>query len=117
MGRVEFVILPLVAVLLLLVFGSVVAALLPLAVGGLAMATAIAGTLLLARATSVSIYAPNIVSMIGLGVAIDYSLFVVSRFREEIRTGRCRRRSPARWPPPAARSSSRDSPWPSVCSA
>src|SRR5262249_34173630 len=50
-GRVERVILPLVAVLLLLVFGSVVAALLPLAVGGLAMVTAIAGTFLLARAT------------------------------------------------------------------
>jgi RND superfamily putative drug exporter len=84
-GRVEMVVLPLVAVLLLLVFGSVVAALLPLAVGGLAMAMAIAGTFLLARVTSVSIYAPNIVSMIGLGVAIDYSLFVVSRFREELR--------------------------------
>lgn len=84
-GRVEFVVLPLVAALLLLVFGSVVAALLPLAVGGLAMTMAIAGTFLLARATSVSIYAPNIVSMIGLGVAIDYSLFVVSRFREELR--------------------------------
>ena len=83
-GRVEVVILPLVAVLLLLVFGSVVAALLPLAVGGLAMASAIAGTFLLAHVTSVSIYAPNIVSMIGLGVAIDYSLFVVSRFREEL---------------------------------
>ena len=85
LGRVEMVILPLVAVLLLLVFGSVVAALLPLAVGGLAMASAIAGTFLLARSVSVSIYAPNIVSMIGLGVAIDYSLFVVSRFREELR--------------------------------
>ena len=83
-GRVEVVILPLVAVLLLLVFGSVVAATLPLAVGGLAMAWAIAGTFLLARVGSVSIYAPNIVSMIGLGVAIDYSLFVVSRFREEL---------------------------------
>ena len=83
-GRVEVVILPLVAVLLLLVFGSLVAALLPLAVGGFAMASAIAATFLLARTASVSIYAPNIVSMIGLGVAIDYSLFVVSRFREEL---------------------------------
>jgi RND superfamily putative drug exporter len=83
-GRVELVILPLVAVLLLLVFGSVVAALLPLAVGGLAIASAVAGTFLLAHTVSVSIYAPNIVSMIGLGVAIDYSLFVVSRFREEL---------------------------------
>ena len=84
LGRVELFILPLVAVLLLLVFGSVVAALLPLAVGGLAIAGAMAGTLALARFVSVSIYAPNIVSMIGLGVAIDYSLFLVSRFREEI---------------------------------
>jgi RND superfamily putative drug exporter len=84
-GRVEAVILPLVALLLLLVFGSVVASLLPLVVGGLAMATAMGGTLLLTHAVSVSVYAPNIVSMIGLGVAIDYSLFVVSRFREEIR--------------------------------
>jgi RND superfamily putative drug exporter len=85
LGRVEALILPAVAVLLLLVFGSVVAAALPLAVGALAMTGALAGTFMLARCVSVSIYAPNIVSMIGLGVAIDYSLFVVSRFREEIR--------------------------------
>jgi uncharacterized membrane protein YdfJ with MMPL/SSD domain len=84
LGRVEIVILPLVALLLLLVFGSVVAAALPLVVGGLAIAGAMAGTFLLSHVLSVSIYAPNIVSMIGLGVAIDYSLFVVSRFREEI---------------------------------
>jgi RND superfamily putative drug exporter len=83
--RAELVILPLVVVLLLLVFGSVVAALLPLAVGALSMAGAIAATLLMARYTSVSVYAPNIVTMIGLGVASDYSLFSVSRFREEIR--------------------------------
>jgi uncharacterized membrane protein YdfJ with MMPL/SSD domain len=85
LGRVEALILPAVAVLLLLVFGSVVAAALPLAVGALAMTGAMAITFLLTRCVSVSIYAPNIVSMIGLGVAIDYSLFVVSRFREEIR--------------------------------
>jgi len=85
LGRVEMLILPAVAALLLLVFGSVVAAALPLAVGALAMTGAMATTLMLARFVSVSIYAPNIVSMIGLGVAIDYSLFVVSRFREEIR--------------------------------
>ena len=83
--RAELVILPVVVVLLLMVFGSVVAALLPLAVGALSMAGAIAATLLMARYTSASVYAPNIVTMIGLGVAIDYSLFIVSRFREEIR--------------------------------
>jgi RND superfamily putative drug exporter len=85
LDRAEWVILPVVAALLLLVFGSVVAALLPLAVGALSMAAALAGTYWMARYTSVSVYAPNIVTMIGLGVAIDYSLFIVSRFREEIR--------------------------------
>ena len=85
LGRVEMVILPVVAVLLLFVFGSAVATALPLAVGALAMTGALSVTLVLSRFVSVSIYAPNIVSMIGLGVAIDYSLFVVSRFREEIR--------------------------------
>jgi putative drug exporter of the RND superfamily len=53
-------------------------------VGILAVAGGFVGTLLLARLMDVSIYATNIVTMIGLGVAIDYSLFVVSRFREEV---------------------------------
>jgi putative drug exporter of the RND superfamily len=83
--RSELVVLPLVLVLLLLVFGSVVAAALPVVVGVLAVAIGMAGTLLLGRVTPVSGYAINIVSMIGLGVAIDYSLFVVTRFREEMR--------------------------------
>jgi RND superfamily putative drug exporter len=84
LARAELVILPVVAVFLLLAFRSVIAALLPLGVGVLAMIGGIAGVELLARHMSVSAYAPNIVTMIGLGVAIDYSLFIVSRFREEI---------------------------------
>jgi RND superfamily putative drug exporter len=76
--------LPVVLILLLLVFGSLVAAGLPLGVGVLAMAGGFAGTLLLARYTHVSSYSMNIITMIGLGVAIDYSLLVVNRFREEI---------------------------------
>jgi len=84
LARAELVILPVVALFLLLAFGSVVAALLPLGVGVLAMMGGMAGVELLARRMSVSAYAPNIVTMIGLGVAIDYSLFIVSRFREEI---------------------------------
>jgi RND superfamily putative drug exporter len=83
--RSELVVLPVVLVLLLLVFGSGVAAMLPVVVGVLAVAVGLAGTLLLGRVTPVSGYAANIVSMIGLGVAIDYSLFVVTRFREELR--------------------------------
>jgi putative drug exporter of the RND superfamily len=83
--RSELVVLPLVLVLLLLVFGSGVSAMLPVVVGVLAVALGLAGTVLLGRITPVSGYASNIVSMIGLGVAIDYSLFVVTRFREEMR--------------------------------
>jgi RND superfamily putative drug exporter len=83
--RAELLVLPLVLVLLLLVFGSAAAASLPILVGVLAVAVGLAGTLLLGRVTPVSAYASNIVSMIGLGVAIDYSLFIVSRFREELR--------------------------------
>src|SRR5918997_827979 len=76
---------PALALLMLLfVFGSVVAAGLPIGVGVLAVTGGFVGTLLLARVMDVSIYATNIVTMIGLGVAIDYSLFVVSRFREEV---------------------------------
>ncbi|HEU4371508.1 MAG TPA: MMPL family transporter [Methylomirabilota bacterium] len=83
--RSELVVLPLVLGLLLFVFGSAVAAVLPLLVGVLAVALGLAGTGLLARLTPVSAYAGDIVSMVGLGVAIDYSLFVVSRYRGELR--------------------------------
>lgn len=82
--RCEIVTIPLVLILLLVVFGSGAAASLPLLVGGLAMTVGMAGMLLLSRVTPVSIYATNLVSMIGLGVAVDYALFVVSRFREEM---------------------------------
>jgi putative drug exporter of the RND superfamily len=82
--RAEVVSLPLALLMLLFVFGSVIAAGLPIGVGVLAVTGGFVGTLLLARAMDVSIYATNIVTMIGLGVAIDYSLFVVSRFREEV---------------------------------
>lgn len=85
--RAEIVSLPLALILLLLVFGTVVAALLPLGVGVLAVVGGIAGTFMLTRFTDVSQYALNVVTLIGLGVAIDYSLFVVNRFREELRRG------------------------------
>jgi len=84
--RAELVVLPAVLVFLVVVFGSVVAAALPLAVGLLGVAAGTAVTGLLARVMPVSAYAANVVSMIGLGVAIDYSLFVVSRYREELST-------------------------------
>ena len=85
--RAELVSLPLSLILLLLIFGAVVAAALPLGVGVLAILGGLAGTLLLARVTDVSQYALNIVTLIGLGVAIDYSLFVVNRYRDELAAG------------------------------
>jgi RND superfamily putative drug exporter len=85
--RAETVSLPVALVLLLLVFGSVVAALVPLGVGVLAVVGGIAGMFLVARVTDVSVYALNVVTLIGLGVAIDYSLFITNRFREEMRRG------------------------------
>jgi RND superfamily putative drug exporter len=89
--RAETVSLPLALVLLLIVFGTVVAALIPLGVGILAVLGGIAGMFLLARITDVSVYAENIVTLIGLGVAIDYSLFITNRFREELHRGRTTR--------------------------
>ena len=88
--RAEVVALPLALLLLLLVFGAVVAALIPLGTGLLAVMSGIAGMFLLSKITGVSVYAQNVVTLIGLGVAIDYSLFVTSRFREELLRGRSR---------------------------
>jgi predicted RND superfamily exporter protein len=88
--RAEVVALPLALILLLVVFGAVVAALIPLGTGLLAVMSGIAGMFLLSHITDVSVYAQNVVTLIGLGVAIDYSLFVTSRFREELRRGRDR---------------------------
>jgi len=83
----EKISLPVALVLLLIVFASIPAALLCLLVGGVAVVGGIGATFALSRVTSVSIYALNIVTLIGLGVAIDYSLFIVNRFREELRRG------------------------------
>jgi putative drug exporter of the RND superfamily len=84
LSRAEVISLILVVPLLLIVFGTVISMLLPLGVGGLAVVGGLAGVGLLARVTDVSTYAQNIVTLIGLGVAIDYSLFIVNRFREEL---------------------------------
>src|ERR1700694_1472664 len=86
--RAEVVSLVVVVMLLLIVFGTVVSALLPLGVGGVAVVGGLAAVGVLARFTDVSTYATNIVTLIGLGVAIDYSLFIVNRFREELAAGR-----------------------------
>ena len=86
--RAELITLPLVAVLLVVFFRGVVVALLPLLVGGFAVAQALASIRLLTHFGDVSIFAMNIVTFVGLGVAIDYSLFMTSRFRDELALGK-----------------------------
>jgi RND superfamily putative drug exporter len=87
LSRALSISIPAMLVLLLLVFGSLVAAGLPLGVGILAVAGASTATLILARFTDVLPQSSEVVIMIGLGVAVDYSLFIVSRFREELHAG------------------------------
>ncbi|MDQ3740285.1 MAG: MMPL family transporter, partial [Actinomycetota bacterium] len=79
---------PIVALVLLAVFGSFAAAVLPLALG--AGAVIVTGALIyfLSLATEMSVFVTNMASMIGIGVAVDYSLFVLARYREEVRAGR-----------------------------
>ncbi len=90
LARAETVTLPVTLILLLLIFGTVVAASLPLGIGICTIVGGLAGTFLLSRVTDVSQYALNIVTLIGLAVAIDYSLFIVTRFRDELAAGKSR---------------------------
>jgi RND superfamily putative drug exporter len=85
--RAESIALPITLVLLLLVFGSVVAASLPLAIGALSVVGTFAVLRILTTFTDLSIFSLNLTTAMGLGLAIDYSLFVVSRYREELRAG------------------------------
>ncbi|HET7519948.1 MAG TPA: MMPL family transporter, partial [Candidatus Limnocylindria bacterium] len=81
----EMVSLPIALLILLAVFGTLVAAGLPILMAGLALPTVFAVVSLLAKQLEMSIFVNNLASMIGLALAIDYSLFMVSRFREELR--------------------------------
>ncbi len=85
--RAEVAAIPLVAVLLFFVFGGVVAASLPAIIGGLSILGALGIMRLIADVTPVHFFAQPVVTLIGLGIAVDYGLFIVSRFREEIAEG------------------------------
>ncbi|MEU3454596.1 MMPL family transporter [Micromonospora sp. NPDC006766] len=85
--RAEALAMPILFLLLALIFRNLLAALLPVAVGGLAIVGSLAGLRLLAQFTDISIFAVNVVTLLGLGLAVDYSLFMVSRFREELGAG------------------------------
>jgi RND superfamily putative drug exporter len=84
----ERVALPIAFVLLLLVFASVVAAMTPLVLALVAVPTALAGVYVIAVHTPTSVFVLNIATAVGLGISIDYSLFLVRRFREEVAAGR-----------------------------
>ncbi|MGW2964693.1 MMPL family transporter, partial [Streptomyces sp. NPDC001220] len=83
----ELIAIPLTLILLLFVFGSVVAALLPLAIAVIAILGSFAELSLLADVTSVSNTATNLTTALGLGLGIDYGLLMISRFREQLATG------------------------------
>jgi RND superfamily putative drug exporter len=85
--RAETITFPIVLVLLILVFGSVVAAGLPLAVAGISVVGTLLVLFLLTLVTDVSIFSINLTTALGIGLGIDYSLFIVSRFREEMQAG------------------------------
>ncbi|MEV5839360.1 MMPL family transporter [Nocardia sp. NPDC052112] len=85
--RMEILAIPAVAVLLFFIFGGVVAAALPLIVGGLTVIGAWGIVRFVTQFTEVNSFVSPVVSMIGLGLAIDYGLFIVSRFREELAEG------------------------------
>ncbi|MEV0384363.1 MMPL family transporter [Nonomuraea sp. NPDC050643] len=87
LARAEAISMPVLLVLLVVVFGSLVAAGLPLLVGLLSVLGALVLLRLLTEVTEVSVFSLNVVTMLGLGLAIDYSLFVLKAFREEIAAG------------------------------
>jgi uncharacterized membrane protein YdfJ with MMPL/SSD domain len=83
-ARAEGLSMPIVFILCLVIFGSVVSALMPALVGGVAVFGAFAFVRGITLATNVSVFAINVITLLGMGLAIDYALFVVSRFREEL---------------------------------
>jgi RND superfamily putative drug exporter len=88
LARAEMIAIPLTLLLLLFVFGGVVAAGLPVVVGAVSVFGAFMVLWTVTQFTDVSIFSINLVTALGLGLAIDYSLFIVSRFREERGRGR-----------------------------
>ncbi|MDT0446614.1 MMPL family transporter [Streptomyces johnsoniae] len=86
--RGEMLAFPILLVILVLIFGSLVAAALPLIVGALTIMLSMGMMWALAGVTDLSVFAVNVVTLLGLGLAVDYSLLMVNRYREELAAGR-----------------------------
>ncbi|RRS02073.1 MMPL family transporter [Glycomyces terrestris] len=87
----EMISMPILLLIMILVFGALVAASLPLLIGGMSILGGFAVTRVITEFTDVSVFAANVITIIGLGMSIDYSLFVLRRFREELAQGRDKR--------------------------
>lgn len=87
LGMAEGIAIPLTLLFLTFAFGTVVSALLPLMIGLVAILGTFAELFVLGKITDVSIYAINLTTALGLGLAVDYALFIVSRYREELSNG------------------------------
>jgi len=88
LARAEAIAVPITLILLVLVFGGLLAASLPLFVGVIAALGTFLSLFVIGSLTDVSVFAINLTTALGLGLAIDYSLFIISRYREELRAGR-----------------------------
>ena len=88
--------LPIILIVLLAVFGSLAAAAIPLALGICTVVVTMGLVYLLSMHTTMSVFVTSTVSMFGIALAVDYSLFILMRFREELRAGRQPQRSRGR---------------------
>src|SRR5690606_22584669 len=84
LAHAEAISMPIVLILSLLIFGSLVAAAMPVMVGLFSVLGALALVRLVTLFTDVSVFSINVITLLGMGLAIDYALFVISRYREEL---------------------------------
>ena len=87
LARAETLTAPFIAIVLIALFGALVAATLPLALAIVSVVITFGAVFFIASATEMSVFVTTMVSMIGIGVAVDYSMFVLARFREELEAG------------------------------